>query len=329
MNSRSEEAVSLIRRAILSIFVLAVGFFTAQTTYAQEPTISGARAQQSASLTTDAPVYLLADDTRKPLRVLPAGTSLSVLRIEGDWVQVTFQDAQFGRRTGWIQREFVKLGSVQPLPPEGAPPTPEQQTRQTPPPSSTAAPREGLGFRGFGTVTFDKMTASESFKAITEKDTATFFGGGVQVTNLVQGLFVELGVERSSLDGERVFIGPNDEVFRLGIPLKITMTPIDVVAGWRSTPVARSSAYAAAGISFLKYEETSDFAGADENVSEQYKGLVVLGGIEYSAMRFVHIRGEVRYRRFGDTLGAGGVSAVFEETDLGSFGAALKIAVGR
>ena len=329
MNLRSAGVVTLIRRVILSIFVLGVACATAPTAYAQEPTISGARAQQSASLTADAPVYLIADATRKPLRVLPAGTSLTVLRIEGEWVQVTFQDAQFGRRTGWVQREFMKLGTVQPLPPDAVPPTPEQQARQTPPPSAAPAPREGVGFRGFGTVTFDKLTASESFKAITEKDTTPFFGGGVQVTNLVQGLFVEFAIERSSLDGERVFIGPDNEVFRLGIPLKITMTPIDLVAGWRSTPVARSSAYAAAGISFLEYEETSDFAEADENVSEQYKGLVLLGGIEYSAMRFLHIRGEVRYRRFGDTLGAGGVSAVFEETDLGSFGAAVKIAVGR
>jgi len=151
----------------------------------------------------------------------------------------------------------------------------------------------------------------------------------VQLTNLWQGLFVEVAAERASVDGERVFIGPDNEVFRLGIPLKITMTPVDVVAGWRSAPVARTAAYGAAGISFLKYEESSDFADPDENVDEQFRGFVVFGGIEYSAMRFVHIRGEVRYRRFGDALGAGGVSAAFDENDLGSFGAALKIAVGR
>ena len=173
------------------------------------------------------------------------------------------------------------------------------------------------------------MAASESFKAVTGKDTAIFFGGGVQVSNLWRGLFVEAAAERASLDGERVFIGPDDEVFGLGIPVEITMTPVDIVAGWRSAPVARASAYGAAGVSFLRSKETSDFAEADENVDERYTGFVVFAGIEYSAMRFVHIRGEVRYRRFADALGAAGVSAEFGETDLGSFGAALKIAVGR
>ena len=318
------------RRVILSTFVLAT--VTSVGAFAQQPPAAppGVRLQQSATVTTEAPIYLLPDDTRKPLRMLAPGTSLVVQRAQDDWLEVSFNDPQFGRRIGWIQQKFVKVSAAKALPPEPVP----SQTKPRDPKTGRAQPtpavaRGGPGVRGFGTVTFDKMNASDSFKAVNEKDTVTFFGGGVQGTNLWQGLFVEVAVERSSLDGERVFVGPNDEAFPLGIPLQITMTPVDAVVGWRSAPVSGVSAYGAGGVSFLQYEETSDFADAEENLSERYTGLVVLGGIEYRAARFVHIRGEVRYRRFADAIGAGGASAAFDETDLGSFGAALKIAFGR
>jgi opacity protein-like surface antigen len=332
MNLCSQGSVVRVRWVILGTFVFAILLTSAEAAFAQAaPAVPpGVRMQQTATVTTEAPVFLLPDATRKPLRMLAPGTSLVVQRVQDDWLQVSFNDPQFGRRTGWIQQQFVKVSAAQPVPPEPVPPPAEARgAGASAAQSPSTTDRGGLGLRGFGTVTFDKMAASESFKAVTEKDTATFFGGGVQVTNLWQGLFVEVAAERSSLDGERVFVGPDDEVFRLGIPVSIKMTPVDVVAGWRSAPVNRASGYGAAGVSFLKYEETSDFADADENVDERYTGLVLLGGIEYSAARFVHIRGEVRYRRFADAIGAGGASAAFDETDLGSFGAALKIAVGR
>lgn len=332
MTSRRKGSAAGWRRVILGIALAHSISPLIQPAWAQAPAAAPARSQQRATVTVASPIYLLPDTERQPLRTLPAGTSLVVLRTQGDWLQVTFDDSQFGRRTGWIEQKFVKVGPATPLPPEPVPDRPEFGAQPAARPASPARPpaeRTGLGIRGFGTVTFDKMAASESFKAVTGKDTAVFFGGGVQVSNLWRGLFVEAAAERASLDGERVFVGPDDEVFGLGIPVEITMTPVDVVAGWRSAPVARASAYGAAGVSFLQYKETSDFAEADENVDERYTGLVVFAGIEYSAMRFVHIRGEVRYRRFADALGAAGVSAEFGETDLGSFGAALKVAVGR
>lgn len=332
MTSRRNGGAARWRRVILGFLLTASPGVVASAAWAQAPAAAPARSQQRATVTVASPIYLLPDTERQPLRTLPAGTSLVVLRTQDDWLQVTFDDSQFGRRTGWIEQKFVKVGPATPLPPEPVPERPEFGAQPSARPASPARPpaeRTGLGIRGFGTVTFDKMAASESFKAVTGKDTATFFGGGVQVSNLWQGLFVEVAAERASRDGERVFIGPDDEVFRLGIPVTITMTPIDVVAGWRSAPVARASAYGAAGVSLLQYKESSDFAEPAENVDERYTGFVVFAGIEYSAMRFVHIRGEVRYRRFGDAIGAGGVSAEFDETDLGSFGAALKVAVGR
>jgi hypothetical protein len=56
-----------------------------------------------------APVFLLPDATRTPLRTLPAGTSVRVLEEKGDWVRIEFRDAQYGARVGFVQRKFVQV----------------------------------------------------------------------------------------------------------------------------------------------------------------------------------------------------------------------------
>jgi opacity protein-like surface antigen len=289
----------------------------------------GARVQQSATVLVEAPVFLLPDATRKPLRTLPVGTSMVVLQVRDEWIEVTFNDAQFGRRTAWIEAKYVRLSTAQTTddlrPPAPTPSSPSSQQN----PASAPTVREPLGVRGFGIVGFDKMSASESFKAITGSDTVVPYGGGVQVTNIWQGVFVEVAAERATRDGERVFVGAENELFPLEIPLEIKMRTVDLVAGWRSAPAGGIVSYGGGGVSFLKYDETSDFSEADENISENYTGFVVMGGVEYGATRLVHIRGELRYRRFNDALGVGGVSEVFDETSLGGFGVALKIAIGR
>ena len=87
---------------------------------AQVP-VSGA--QQDARVNEPAPVFLLPDETRTPLRTLPRGTSATVERVQGEWVQITFNDPQLGRRTGWIQRKYVTLSAAAspPSPPTVAP----------------------------------------------------------------------------------------------------------------------------------------------------------------------------------------------------------------
>ena len=55
-----------------------------------------------------APVFLLPDATRTPLRILQPGTSVRILEETTDWVRVEFQDVQFGRRVGYVQRKFVQ-----------------------------------------------------------------------------------------------------------------------------------------------------------------------------------------------------------------------------
>jgi hypothetical protein len=55
-----------------------------------------------------APIFVLPDENRTPLRVAAAGTVLKVIGREGNWYNVEFQDPQIGARVGYIQAKFVR-----------------------------------------------------------------------------------------------------------------------------------------------------------------------------------------------------------------------------
>ena len=66
-----------------------------------------------AVLTIAAPIYLLPDEARIPLRVLEAREYVRVRKSEGEWLRVDFQDPQFGLRTGYIKTTFVQLVPIE------------------------------------------------------------------------------------------------------------------------------------------------------------------------------------------------------------------------
>ena len=72
-----------------------------------EPTRSGRL--DSGVITAAAPVFLLPDATRTPLRTLAAGTSIRIMEEKGDWVRIEFRDNQYGARVGYVQRKFVQV----------------------------------------------------------------------------------------------------------------------------------------------------------------------------------------------------------------------------
>src|SRR5437867_1280082 len=57
----------------------------------------------------NAPILLLPEPNRGPLRVAAPGTVLTLLKEETGWCQVEFQDPEFGIRTGWVQSKFVRV----------------------------------------------------------------------------------------------------------------------------------------------------------------------------------------------------------------------------
>ena len=68
-----------------------------------------ASAQERLSVVQDAPLFLLPDAKRQPLMTLTAGAVVKVIRTEGTWLNITFEDRRAGRRTGYIEARFTNL----------------------------------------------------------------------------------------------------------------------------------------------------------------------------------------------------------------------------
>ena len=58
---------------------------------------------------TAAPVFVKPDSSMAPLRVAKEGSVLNVIAEEGEWYRIEFQDPQFGRRVGYIEKRHVNV----------------------------------------------------------------------------------------------------------------------------------------------------------------------------------------------------------------------------
>ncbi len=117
-------------------------------------------------------------------------------------------------------------------------------------------------------------------------------------------------------------------VYKLGIPLQVKVTPIDLVGGWRVTK-DRLSTFLGAGVSSVSYKETGDFSEGDDNVSQRKVGPVLLGGVDVALTKWVQVGAEIRYRAIKGVLGTGGVSEVYGEDEWGGISAAVRMSIGR
>lgn len=200
---------------------------------------------------------------------------------------------------------------------EGAPatPAPAVQARGLRPP-----PAVPFDFRAF--VHFDEvwMSASQSFEAVLGTSSLTAGGIGVDFINLWQGAFARAGLSRMGGHGSRVFIA-DGEVFPLNVDVAVRMRMLELGAGWRLThrSLPRFTFYGGAELLRLGYTEVSDGATDEENAPEGFWGRAVFGGVEYAFWKKLIAGGEVQWRTVPDALGAGGVSEIYNETNLGGF----------
>lgn len=192
--------------------------------------------------------------------------------------------------------------------------------------STQALAQQDISIRGYGSYGSSSLTSSESFDAVTGSSRDAGFGGGVTASGLWRGIFLDAGVSQLKMRGERLFVDGTD-VYRLGIPLTVTLTPVDVAAGWRFHR-GRLSPFVGGGISSISYKESGEFAEAGDDVSRREIGPLLLAGVDVRVIKLVHVGGEFRYRSVKG-LGEGGVSQVFGEDALGGMSVALRLSVGR
>ncbi|MDA1185398.1 MAG: outer membrane beta-barrel protein [Acidobacteria bacterium] len=186
-----------------------------------------------------------------------------------------------------------------------------------------------VSLRGFGDVGWTTFAATQSFAAVLGSETGRLFGGGVDVV-VARRVFVTLRASRFQDVGQRVFLFEGTQ-FDLGIPTTITVTPLELTAGYRLDRGWRLVPYAGAGISQHRYTEASDFAEDSENVDDRFSGYHVLGGVEFRLMQWLGAAVETQWATVPDAIGddPNSVSHAFDESDLGGVTLRLKVVVGR
>ncbi len=217
--------------------------------------------------------------------------------------------------------------TMSPMPALGQTPP---QPRPSPPVRRPVARKPPIGFRAYGFYDFEKLAASQTFQAVTGSSAFHSFGGGVDVTNVVSKVFVRVTFAHGSKDGERVFVN-NNQVFPLGIPLQVGMTPIEIGGGWRTTVDRRglTAVYAGASLLVMNYSETTPSGTSDDDTSKTFSGYTVFGGVDRTFHKYLVAGVEAQYRGLPNAIGTDGVSALYNETNLGGFAVRMLFGIRR
>src|SRR5262245_12340009 len=97
---------------------LVVVFALAVSVTAGAQTLGPSHSQSQLVIVTNAaPIFLLPDNTRTPLRVASVGSRLGLIKVEGDWYNIEFRDPLYGERVGYIEKKFTHLSQsdLQPM----------------------------------------------------------------------------------------------------------------------------------------------------------------------------------------------------------------------
>ena len=182
--------------------------------------------------------------------------------------------------------------------------------------------------RGFGDIGSTQFTAEKSFTSVLGSRSGRVFGGGVEIV-LPRRVFANVRASRFRQVGQRVFLF-NGEQFDLGIPTTITVRPVEITGGYRFDFGRRLVPYGGAGLGWHRYEETSRFADASENVNQRFTGYHVVGGAEFRLARWIAAAGEAQWATVPDALGhdPNSASREFKESNLGGVTFRLKVIVG-
>jgi len=170
----------------------------------------------------------------------------------------------------------------------------------------------------------DLTSARNSTKAVFDGSSGgATFGAGLRY-DFGEHFYAGGFVRYFKKDGERVFVASSSgEVFRLGHPLSVTLIPIHATAGWRFGSGSLRP-YVGGGAGLTSIDEESTVGGVTESASESKFSGHVLGGLEYGkgSLRFGV---ETMWTLVPNSIGVGGVSDVYGETDVGGLSVVAKV----
>jgi hypothetical protein len=245
------------------------------------------------------------------LGAVEVGTALVILGKVEDYyfVRAPAGDQAAGWENGWIL-----VVAFEPV------------SRQTAPKTST--PRSGkLMVRGFGNVGGVLFTARDSFETILGGTFNSTFGVGGQVV-FPNGIYAQASYDRLRDTGTRALVS-GTQVFTLEIPNRITVTPILATVGYQGVKKSGVVPYFGGGIGWYTLDEDSPTEPGAETISSRHTGYHIVGGAEFPVSRWLSLAGELQWATVPGAIGETGVSAVFEEKDLGGTTFRFKVLFGR
>ena len=186
----------------------------------------------------------------------------------------------------------------------------------------------GIDVRPFALATEQRFDASTTFNAVSASPAETFWGGGVDVV-IHKAYFLDLTISHMSKGGQRAFINEG-HVFRLGIPLRVTMMPVEITGGYRFRSInSRIIPYVGAGIGSYSYGETADFSEQGEDVDLRHSGFVLMGGLEFRLSKWVAVAGDGQYTSVPGVFGQSGLSKDAGEDNLGGIAVRVRVILGK
>jgi len=194
-----------------------------------------------------------------------------------------------------------------------------------------------IAIRGFADAGMTVFTATQSFKAVLGTPAGAVVGGGIDV-GLTRNVFLSLAASRFSRTGERVFVF-EDQVFKLNVPDTITVTPLQLSAGYRfvgrrpipATRPPRFTPYAGGGVGWYRFSETSPDSTSTEDETTTHAGYHVLAGVETPIRKWMAAAIDGQWAAVPNAIGdsAASVAKLYDEHDLGGFTLSVRIIVGQ
>jgi|SRR5215471_1623682 len=196
-------------------------------------------------------------------------------------------------------------------------------------PSLARAGDPPLGVQAFAAIDFNVFSASKTYDAIFGSSTIPGYGGGADVTGLWKNLFIRFDVTRVTKTGSRVFVD-GGQVFNLNQPAKLSLTPIQIGAGWRFvTKNVKFTPYAGGGVLIQPYRVEYSLS-PDLNESETFTGGTIFGGVDYAISKVLFVGGEGQFRILPNALQsslASSAANAYNETNGGGFTGRIVIGV--
>jgi hypothetical protein len=191
--------------------------------------------------------------------------------------------------------------------------------------------QNAITMRGFADAGLTVFTATQSFDAVLGSAAGPVFGGGLEV-GLTRSVFVSVAASRFRRTGQRVFVFQS-QVFKLNVSDTISVTPLQVNAGYRfhGRRPRRVVPYVGGGIGWYRFAETSAHSTSADDAKTTNAGYHLLAGAETPIRRWAAAAVDAQWAAVPHSLGESttSVANLYGEHDLGGFTLRFRIIVGQ